>query len=119
MTLFDGIEAPDLFLYGTSLLGQSAYSNQHDFSLNLDLNDKFTFAFFEFLKGDYGKFTEKTKLSDFPELFNFEKLHSNLGLKNTHRTRKPEDVYLQEYLPLPDSMVEQGLNFFNLDEIDV
>ena len=117
MSLFDGVDSPDLFLVGTSVLGQSAYSHQHDFSLNLDLNDKFTFAFYEFLRGDYNKFTEKTRLSDFPDLFNYKKISSNLEIKNTHKTRKPEDVYLQEYLPI--NKIESGVKYFNIDEQEI
>jgi glycosylphosphatidylinositol transamidase (GPIT) subunit GPI8 len=30
MSLFDGVDSPDLILMGTSVLGQSAYSHQHD-----------------------------------------------------------------------------------------
>lgn len=46
MSLYDEVDAPNLFLVGTSVLGQSAWSNQHDSSIANDLNDKFTFAFY-------------------------------------------------------------------------
>jgi len=94
MTLYDGIETPNLFLVGSSVHGQSAYSNQHDHSMNLDLNDKFTFAFMELLKGEYSRFTSKTRLSDFLTLFDFKKIGSDLRIKHTSEKRTPEDLLL-------------------------
>ena len=109
MSLFDGIETPNLFLVGSSVHGQSAYSHQHDNEMNLDLNDKFTFAFMEFLKGEYSRFTSKTKLSDFLSLFDFKKIGSDLRIKHTSEKRTPDDLLLYEYLPLPGSKVDTGL----------
>jgi phosphatidylinositol glycan class K len=119
MSLFDGIETPNLFLVGSSVHGQSAYSNQHDDNMNLDLNDKFTFAFFEFLKGDYSRFTSKTKLSDFLTLFDFKKIGSDLRIKHTSEKRSPEELHLQEYLPLPGTKIDPGISFYNLADKDV
>tara|TARA_B110000285_G_scaffold94196_1_gene107585 strand:- start:1004 stop:1411 length:408 start_codon:yes stop_codon:yes gene_type:complete len=116
MTLYDGIETPNLFLVGSSVHGQSAYSNQHDYSMNLDLNDKFTFAFMELLKGEYSRFTSKTRLSDFLTLFDFKKIGSDLRIKHTSEKRTPEDLLLYEYLPLPDTKVDPGLQFFNIED---
>ena len=78
MSLFDFVEAPNLFMMGTSKTGQSAYSHQHDYHLNIELNDKFSYAFYQFLTGDYLKYTKRTTLGDFPELFPFSKLDSNI-----------------------------------------
>jgi phosphatidylinositol glycan class K len=94
MSLFDGIETPNLFLVGSSVHGQSAYSHQHDNEMNLDLNDKFTYAFHEFLTGAYDRYTSKTKLSDFLTLFDFKKIGSDLRIKHTSEKRTPEDLYL-------------------------
>lgn len=120
MTLFDQVDSPDLILMGTSVLGQSALSHQHDFSMNMDLNDKFTFYMNEFLEGNMPeKFTEKTTLSEFSSIFNHEIIKSDITFKNTHSTRKLEDIHLQEYLPLPNAKVDQGLKYFNIEELDV
>jgi glycosylphosphatidylinositol transamidase (GPIT) subunit GPI8 len=86
----------------------------------MDLNDKFTYFFYEFLEGNLPqKFTEKTRLSEFQDIFTKKDLKSDVTFKNNHSTRKLEDVYLQEYLPLPKTKVEQGLKFFNIDEVEV
>jgi len=117
MSLFDQVEAPNLFLMGTSKTGQSAYSHQHDNELNLELNDKFTFAFYQFLAGEYLKYTKKTKLGDFPDLFPFSKLDSHIQIKYTHPTKTPADLYLYEYIPLPDTRID-GTTLYNLDDYD-
>ena len=117
MSLFDQVEAPNLFLLGTSITGESAYSNQHDNELNLELNDKFTFAFYQFLNGEYLKYTKKTRLSDFPDLFPFTKLDSHIKIKHTHPTKTPADLHLYEYIPLPGTRID-GTTLYNLDDYD-
>ena len=122
MSLFDGIETPNLFLVGSSVHGQSAYSNQHDFEMNLDLNDKFTYAFMELLHGEYGngvKFTSKSRLSEFLNLFDFKRIGSDLRIKHTSEKRTPEDLLLYEYIPLPGTKVDPGTQFYNIEEKDV
>ena len=66
MSLFDNVEAPNIFLIGTSVIGQSAYSYQFDPDFNQDLNDRFSYYFFyEFLRNlRRNKFTSQTKLTD-------------------------------------------------------
>ena len=117
MSLFDHVNAPNLFLLGTSKSGQSAYSHQHDHDMNMELNDKFSFAFFQFLNGEYLKYTRKTTLGQFPELFPFTKLDSHLGIKYTHPTKTPADLHLYEYIPLPNTVID-GTQLYNLDEYD-
>lgn len=56
MSLYDAVNSPNLFLVGSSNREESAYSNQFDADMNTNLNDKFTFYFFEFL---YGKLPQK------------------------------------------------------------
>jgi len=46
MTLFDSINAPNLILMGTSLLGKSAYSHQFKPEINNYLNDHFSYEFY-------------------------------------------------------------------------
>ena len=65
------------------------------------------------------KFTEKTTLDEFPKIFGKDKLKSEVTFKNNHSSRKLEDVYLQEYLPLPKTKIDQGNKFFNIDEVEV
>ena len=55
MSLFDEVTAPNIVMVGSSLLGEKAYSYQADHSLNIFLNDRFTYFFSEQLLG--GKFT--------------------------------------------------------------
>ena len=86
----------------------------------MDLNDKFTYYFKEFLDGNLAqKFTEKTTLDEFPKIFGKDKLKSEVTFKNNHSSRKLEDVFLQEYLPLPKTKIDQGTKFFNIDEVEV
>jgi hypothetical protein len=40
------------------------------------------------------------RISDFPKMFPFDKLDSDLRIKSTHATRKNEEILLNEYLPM-------------------
>jgi hypothetical protein len=40
------------------------------------------------------------RISDFPKMFPFEKLDSDLRIKSTHAKRKNEEIFLNEYLPM-------------------
>ena len=120
MSLYDEVEAPNLFLLSTSSANESAYSHQFSPSLNTGLNDKFTYYFHEFLhdKFDGAKFTEFTIINEFPKMFPRSILNSNLVIKNTHPTKSLEQVHLFEYIPLPKHKVGgQNYEFFNLDEV--
>uniref|UniRef100_A0A7S3MTC7 Uncharacterized protein n=1 Tax=Strombidium inclinatum TaxID=197538 RepID=A0A7S3MTC7_9SPIT len=120
MSLFEGVEAPNLFLMGTSVNGQSAYSYQYDAELNQDLNDRFSFFFlYQFLRNIYReKFTASTKMSDLFSLFPFLTLESNLAVKNNHNSRLISDVYLKEYIPLPKSnLIAKQIKEYDLDEV--
>mmetsp|Transcript_18441 Transcript_18441/g.31548 ORF Transcript_18441/g.31548 Transcript_18441/m.31548 type:complete len:132 (-) Transcript_18441:181-576(-) len=81
MSLFEQVETPNLFLLGTSIKDESAWSAQPDSSLNLDLNDKFSYHFlYKMLRGKNKEhqFTSQLKLSDLEVIFNFQKLNSHL-----------------------------------------
>lgn len=60
MSLYEEVDAPNLFLLSTSSANESAYSHQFDPTLNTGLNDKFTYYFHKFLRNEFdgGKFTE-------------------------------------------------------------
>ena len=119
MSLFDQISAPNLFLLGTSVSGQSAFSHKHDPSMNMDLSDKFSYHFYKFLDGKFGRpYTKDVKLSDMPEYFPFSMLDSDVRIKHTHATKKPEDLYLYEYIPLPRHKIDSG-TLHNLDNVEL
>ena len=82
-SLFDQVESPDIVMVGTSVHGQHALSHHLDGALNTYINDKFTYFFYKFLKE--GK---NVRLSDFPAIFPFEKVESDLKIKSTHLNRK-------------------------------
>ena len=66
--------------------------------MNVFLNDKFTYFFWEFLYN--GQFTRNVKIADFLTLFPYSKLDSDLSFKNTHESKSPEQIYLYEYMPI-------------------
>ena len=55
-------------------------------------------------------------------LFDFAAIGSNLGIKNTHTLRKPEDLQLYEYIPptkfTKEDLGSKGLTYTNLDEYE-
>ena len=55
-------------------------------------------------------------------LFDFNKVGSTLGIKNTHKLRKNEDVQLYEYIPptkfTREDLQSKGLTYTNLDEFE-
>jgi phosphatidylinositol glycan class K len=72
MSLFDQVDAPNIFMVGTSIHGQHALSHLTDGSLNTYLNDKFSYFFYQFLKQqsdqlqrNKGSKVVGTRLSDF------------------------------------------------------
>ena len=119
MSLYDAVKAPNLFLVGSSNHDENAYSNQFDKDLGTNLNDKFSYHFHEFLNGNMtkAKFTKDTKLSQFPEIFSFDLLESNLEVKSTSLNRKSEDLLLYEYLPLPEQYVNTDIHYYDLEDI--
>lgn len=107
MSLYEEVDAPNLFLMSTSSANESAYSHEFDSTLNTGLNDKFTFYFYKFLhdKFDGGRFTENTRLSEFQGMFPRSILNSGLQIKNTHVSKTLDQVHLFEYIPLPKHKV--------------
>lgn len=85
---------------------QHALSHQDDSALNVFLNDKFSYFFWEFLYN--GAFTRNVKISDFITLFPYAKLQSDLKLKNTHEKKSADQVYLFEYMPISSQEVLYG-----------
>ncbi|TNV76607.1 hypothetical protein FGO68_gene15958 [Halteria grandinella] len=120
MSLFDQVDAPNIIMVGTSITGQHALSYQTDGQINTYLNDRFTYHFYQYLKQWNGdKKSGKVKLSEFPTLFTFEKLQSDLRIKSTHKTRTLDQIYLNEYIPLkPLKMDSERVQRFNLSDID-
>ena len=98
MSLFDAITAPNLILMGTSIHGKSAYSHQFMPSINLFLNDHFSYDFYDDL--ERGKITEKTKVRDLKTLYPNSRINSDVDFKSTLTNRDLKDVYLYEYIPV-------------------
>jgi hypothetical protein len=55
-------------------------------------------------------------------LFDYAKIGSNIGIKNTHKVRKPEDLQIYEYIPptkfTKEDLQSRGLTYTNLDEYE-
>jgi phosphatidylinositol glycan class K len=89
LSLFDQVDAPNIVMMGTSVTGQHALSNQIDGQINTYLNDKFTYYLYQYLK----QWTEgvtpnkKVTMAEFPSLFPFDKIHSDLRIKSTHKVK--------------------------------
>ena len=65
--------------------------------INTNLNDKFTFYFYQYLNGLHThQFTEKTKMKHLPALFPRSILDSNVEVKNLANT----NMHLKDFLPL-------------------
>lgn len=95
MSLFDQVDAPNIVMVGTSVTGQHALSYQLDGTINTYLNDRFTFYFYQILKQQ-----KSARMSDFPSLFPYDKLQSDLKIKSTHKTKSLNEIYLHEYIPV-------------------
>lgn len=104
-SLFEHIEAPNLFLLASSDYEESAVADTADGELNTMLADKFTAYFAEFLHSPIGFKNEQshgqanTKLADFSRLFTFDKIKSHVNWKTTS-SRKLTEVYLSEFMPI-------------------
>ncbi|CDW73443.1 gpi8p [Stylonychia lemnae] len=125
MTLFDRVNAPNIMMVGTSVLGQHAYSHLIDSSLNTYISDKFSFFFHEFIRTK--NFNRKVKISDFLNLFPYSKLDSDLQIKNTFKNKSPDQMFLYEFLPIDKEDVlggqdldknQEELKFYNFNEFD-
>ena len=107
MSLFDQVNAPNMYLVGSSAHHQSAYSHEFDADIYQNLNDYWTHQMLLFFRGQHNshKFTKKTNLGQFKDMFPYSLIKSDLGIKNTHPTKKLEEVFLYEFLPLPGSKI--------------
>ena len=111
MSLFDQVEAEGILMVGTSTHGQHALSHLNDFTLNTYLNDKFTYYFWEYLKKEKKSSGRGIRISEFPTHFSFDKLQSDLKVKSTLKGKRPEDVFIGDYIPLRP--IKQGVKRFN------
>ncbi len=84
-SLFDQVESPNIVMVGTSVHGQHALSHHHDGALNTYVNDKFSYYFYKYINEPQPK---NVRLSDFPALFSYEKIQSDLKIKSTHRSKR-------------------------------
>ena len=114
MSLLDQVDAPNILMVGSSVHHQHAFSHQEDNQLNVFLNDKFTYFFWEFLYN--GQFTRNVKIADFLTLFPYSKLDSDLSFKNTHESKSPEQIYLYEYMPIGQQEIVKGKGIDNGQE---
>mmetsp|Transcript_11616 Transcript_11616/g.8486 ORF Transcript_11616/g.8486 Transcript_11616/m.8486 type:complete len:119 (+) Transcript_11616:615-971(+) len=95
-----------MVMIGSSVVGQHALSEVLDEQLNLFLSDKFTHAFAELLSTS--KNLRSVRVADFLTLFPYSKIESDLRIKSTHTSRKIEDIFLYEYIPVDKADVLQG-----------
>eukprot|EP00347_Sterkiella_histriomuscorum_P003366 403364570 len=125
MTLFDQVNAPNILMIGSSILGEHAFSHQVDEKLNTYVNDKFTYYLFELMRSK--NFNRKVRISDFPSLFPSSKLDSTLEIKNTYKVKTADQVYLHEYIPIDREDViggkgidknQEGLKFYDYSDFN-
>lgn len=84
MTLFDEVNAPNIYMLATSVRGESAIADKTDGVLNTFLSDKFSGEFYDFLTMPNGYSGQKNfKLQDFKRLFTYERILSHLVMKST------------------------------------
>jgi glycosylphosphatidylinositol transamidase (GPIT) subunit GPI8 len=96
------VEAPNIFMLSTSVVGESALADKTDGVLNTFLSDKFTGLFIDFLFQPNGyRAQQGFKLSEFLRLFTFEKVMSQLSFKSTS-PRPLNEVLLSDFLPYSD-----------------
>ena len=101
-TMFDEIEAPNIYMLATAVKGESALADKTDGVLNTFLADKFSGEFHQFLTQKNGFSGQQNfKLSDFKRLFTYEKILSHLSMKSTG-SRPLSEVLLSEFLPYSD-----------------
>ena len=106
MSLFDQVDAPNIAMVGSSVVGEHSLSDEIDKTLNTFVNDKFSHHLYEFLVSK--AFMRKTTLEDFKRLFNYDKISSTLDIKSTHPVKKLDQIFLYEYFPLDKEDVTGG-----------
>jgi len=106
-SMFDDIVAPNLFLLGTSKHGESAVSDTQDGVLNTNGQDKPTEKFSYFLNNMFHRKPD-FKLGEFAKQFPASDIVSHIYWKNTHPTRKLDDVALREFIPISKDHVING-----------
>jgi GPI-anchor transamidase subunit K len=112
MTMFDEIEAPEIYMLASAVLGESALADKTDGVLNTFLADKFSAEFNLFLTQRNG-YRDQTqfKLSDFVRLFTYEKILSHLVMKSTG-SRPLSEVLLSDFLPADDKWMSDQVHGF-------
>ena len=117
MTMFDEIEAPEIYMLATAVKGESALADKTDGVLNTFLADRFSAEFNLFLtqRNGYSGQTQ-FKLSDFQRLFTYEKILSHLSMKSTG-SRPLGEVSLSEFLPYDDRWMRDQIQGYQWEEI--
>ena len=97
-TMYENVEySANTILIGTSILEEHALSHQADPSLNVFLNDKFSFFFVDYLKN--GKLKRDTSVADLVKILNYGVVESHVTSINMFKEKKESEIKIGDFLP--------------------
>lgn len=104
-TMYEKIYSPNILAVGSSAFGESSYSHHSDMELGVAVIDRFTYYTLQFLeKINAGAKTTMDKLFD---LYTFENVHSNPGIRTDLFHREIDTVLLTDFFGNVQNVVVQ------------
>ncbi|KAI1141966.1 peptidase C13 family-domain-containing protein [Hypoxylon sp. FL0543] len=82
-TMYSKLYSPNIIATGSSELDQSSYSHHADNDVGVAVIDRYTYYNLEFLESEVKDLSSKKTVGDLFDSYNYEKIHSNAGVRYT------------------------------------
>ncbi|KAI1660698.1 peptidase C13 family-domain-containing protein [Daldinia decipiens] len=80
-TMYSKLYSPNIIATGSSELDQSSYSHHADNDVGVAVIDRYTYYNLEFLEYNVKDLSSKKTIGDLFDSYNYEKIHSNAGVR--------------------------------------
>lgn len=80
-TMYSKLYSPNIIATGSSELDQSSYSHHADNDVGVAVIDRYTYYNLEFLESEVKDLGSKKTVGDLFDSYNYEKIHSNAGVR--------------------------------------